>query len=158
MVLKLPPPWYLTPRTIRRWHIITQSFPFLWCDVIFWCFSILLRGFSEYLRFVAVKGICWQVSSEIAKFPSAGEIDWCAIFHSTNRSAETSVPDSPLPFLLQTSKKGGIWWKGRTSADAADGPNCFFMAGLDVEKKDGEGTTPHSRRVSRFWSRVWRKF
>ena len=42
----------------------------------------------------------------------------------------------------------GIWWKNRTGADVADGPNCFSLAGLGVEKGDGEGTTPHSGRIS----------
>ena len=41
----------------------------------------------------------------------------------------------------------GIWWKGRTSADVADGANRFSLAGLDVEKKDGEGTTPQSGKI-----------
>ena len=41
-----------------------------------------------------------------------------------------------------------IWWNGRTSADVADNPNRFSLAGLNVEKKDGECTTPHSRSIS----------
>ena len=41
-----------------------------------------------------------------------------------------------------------IRWKSRASADVADNPNRFSLAGLGVEKKDGEVTTPHSRSIS----------
>ena len=60
-----------------------------------------------------------------------------------------SVPDSPFPFLLQTSSKDGIWWKGRTSVVVAhDGSNRFSLAGLGVEKKDVKFTIPHSGRIN----------
>ena len=48
---------------------------------------------------------------------------------------------------METCQKHGFRWKARPNTDVADGPNRFSLAGLVVEKKDGEGTTPQSARI-----------
>ena len=40
------------------------------------------------------------------------------------------------------SERDEIYWTASASADGANGPNCKSLAGLDVEKLRGEGTSP----------------
>ena len=86
------------------------------------------------------------VESEVLKAQNCALSKFSLPMHSNG--VETSVPDSPLSFLVQSSQQDEIWWKGRTSADVADNPNRFSLAGLGVEKEDGKGTTHHSRSIS----------
>ena len=41
----------------------------------------------------------------------------------------------------------GFRWTASTRADNANGLNRVSLSGLDVEKKDGEGTTPQSGKI-----------
>ena len=41
----------------------------------------------------------------------------------------------------------GFWWTTRANTDIADTSNSFSLAFMGVEKKDGKGTTPHSRSI-----------
>ena len=96
MVLKQPALWCLTPRTIGLWQeMFIQScfFRFRQHEFIFRYFCILSGDFSEYLWYVLIKGICWQVSSKIARFPSAGPLFRSVMDSSTSLLVITGFLD-----------------------------------------------------------------
>ena len=184
MLLKEPTLWWLTPSTTWLWlEMLTQSFPSFFKV---WCIDRLtVAGFLSVFQVtfpntdgILVNGICWQVSSKIARFPSAGPLfrsvvdssywcltgifsclQWFALMYerwnwwlnhipsdwymSWNECSRLSFPISRGDVL-----ENGFWWKSRTSVDVADGSNRFSLAGLSVEKKVDEGTTPQSRSIS----------
>ena len=41
-----------------------------------------------------------------------------------------------------------FWWTATANADGANGLNCKSLAGLDVEKLRGEGTSTLTRSVA----------
>ena len=64
-----------------------------------------------------------------------------SILHQSEGESKKSVWVRRLPFLVETSARGGFLWTVSTAPDEADGSNRKSLTGLD-EKLRGEGTPP----------------
>ena len=52
--------------------------------------------------------------------------------------------DSPIPFLVQATKRNEIWWGRTTNADVSNGATRLSLAVLGDEQKEREDTTRQS--------------
>ena len=70
------------------------------------------------------------------------------ILQQSDGGAKWSVVVRCFPFLEGMSERGDFRLTASENADNANGPNCMFLAGLDVEKLRGEGTFLLTRSVA----------
>ena len=85
-----------------------------------------------------------------------------SILHQGEGDAKWSVWVRRLPFLVETSARGEIWWTERTTPNEANGPNRKSLAGLDMEKMRGEHAPPWTSDVAqmdhgsrKFWDCIF---
>ena len=121
MVLKEPTLWWLTPSTTWLWlEKFTQSFPSFFKV---WCIDrFTVAGFLSVFQVtfpstdgLLVNGICWQVSSKIARFPSAGPLFRSVVDSSTSLLVFSRFSSCFQWFALMYERWN--WWLNHVPSD-----------------------------------------